>query len=71
MERAIGGEPIMLKAMDNYQPLSVDDPQVMDHIRQEHLKIMDQKIQEAIATNGGNAIQQVKTVIVEPITEVV
>ena len=61
----------MLKAMDNYQPLSADDPQVMDHIRQEHLKIMDQKIQEAIATNGGNAIQQVKTVIVEPITEVV
>lgn len=43
----------------------------MDQIRQEHLKIMDQKLQEAITVNGGNAMQQVKTIIVEPLAEVI
>lgn len=71
MERAIGGEPVLLNAMTNYQPLSADDPIVREQIRQEHVKIMDQKLKEAINNNGGNALQQVKTIIVEPLTDVV
>jgi hypothetical protein len=31
---------------------------------------MDEKLQEAIISNGGNAMQQVKTIIVEPLSEV-
>ena len=34
MERTIGGEPVILDAMTHYQPLSADDPQIMDQIRQ-------------------------------------
>jgi hypothetical protein len=34
MDRTIGGEPVILNTMNNYQPLSADDPQVMDQIRQ-------------------------------------
>lgn len=71
MERAIGGESVMLNTMNNYQPMSADNPQIMDQIRQEHVQIMDQKLQQAIYTNGGNAMQQVKTVIVQPISEVI
>lgn len=61
-----------LNAINHYKPGSgANDPVVMDEIRQEHVRIMDEKLQETIAINGKNSVQQVKTIIVEPLTEVV
>lgn len=34
MERTIGGEAVLLNTMNNYQPLSGDNPKIMDQIRQ-------------------------------------
>ena len=36
----------------------------MDEIQKEHVRIMDQKIADALEKNGNNAYQQVKTIIV-------
>ena len=72
MERSLGGEPVYLNAVNHYKPLTgTEDTRTMDEIRSEHIKIMDKKLNEAVSHNGNNAYQTVKTIIVEPVNEVV